>query len=147
MGYDNCCYDFEPQFVPTIDQARGEAADEVAWNVRNVLAPEFEKFINVAQSNEPQTEEEALAAAQEAGASYLVLSEILHWEERTDTFARSYPDQVRVRVSVLDANSGAVVDSANVFGRSDMWVGAGDGISLFRSGLRRYLAELFPQAN
>ncbi len=131
--------------VTTSDQARGDAADEVAMSVRNVLAPEFEKFINVAQANQPQTGEEALAAAQAAGASYLVLSEILHWEERADTFAHSYPDQIRVRVSVLDAKSGAVVDSAEVFGRSDMWIGAGDGISLFRSGLRRYLSELFPQ--
>jgi hypothetical protein len=87
----------------------------------------------------------ALKSAREGGHTYLFYSEILHWEDRaTEWSAR--PDQAAVKVSILRTDTGAVIDSAVVGGKSGLATFGGDRPDhLLPKPLSDYAATLFRQ--
>jgi Domain of unknown function (DUF4823) len=67
----------------------------------------------------------SLAAARQAKASYLISPTILHWEDRATEWS-GISDKVSVRISVVDAATGKIIDSAVVDGRSGWATLGGD---------------------
>src|SRR5690606_13183371 len=61
----------------------------------------------------------ALESAKAGGYGYLLYPEILLWEDRATEWS-GRPDQASVKVSVVRADSGAVIDSAVVGGKSGL---------------------------
>lgn len=64
--------------------------------------------------------EEALSAARDVGAGYLIEPKILHWEDRATEWS-GRPDKIRVLISIIDANTGEVVNKGEIIGESS-WV-------------------------
>ncbi len=87
----------------------------------------------------------AFKSAREGGYTYLVYPEILHWEDRaTEWSAR--PDQASVKVSIVRTDTGAVIDSAVVGGKSGLATFGGDRPEhLLPKPLSDYAATLFRQ--
>jgi hypothetical protein len=85
----------------------------------------------------------ARKSAQAGGYTYLIFSEILHWEDRNTAWS-SIPDQVSVKVSVLRVDTGAILDSAVVAGTSGLATFGGDRPEhLLPKPLSDYAATLF----
>ncbi len=59
----------------------------------------------------------ALAEARERGARYLILPNILHWEDRATAWS-GLPDRATVLLTVIEVETGAVLDTATIDGRS-----------------------------
>jgi hypothetical protein len=87
----------------------------------------------------------ALKSAQAGGYSYLFYPEILLWEDRATEWS-GRPDQASVKVSIVKADTGAVLDSAVVGGKSGIATFGGDRPEhLLPKPLSDYAATLFPQ--
>jgi hypothetical protein len=87
----------------------------------------------------------ALKSAQAGGYTYLLYPEILHWEDRATEWS-GRPDQASVKVSVVRTDSGAVLDSAVVGGKSGLGTLGGDRPEhLLPKPLSDYAATLFRQ--
>lgn len=67
----------------------------------------------------------ALKSARANGFTYLLYPEILHWEDRATEWS-GRPDQASVKVSVMRADTGAILDSAVVGGKSGLGTFGGD---------------------
>jgi hypothetical protein len=87
----------------------------------------------------------ARKSAQAGGYTYLLYPEILHWEDRATEWS-GRPDQASVKVSVVRMDSGAVLDSAVVGGKSGLGTLGGDRPEhLLPKPLSDYAATLFRQ--
>lgn len=67
----------------------------------------------------------ARQSAKRGGFTYLIYLDILHWEDRATEWS-GRPDQASVKVSVIIADTGEVVDSAVVGGKSGLATFGGD---------------------
>lgn len=67
----------------------------------------------------------ARQSAKTGAYTYLLYPEILHWEDRTTEWS-GRPDLVSVKVSVVGAEAGNILDSAVVGGKSGLWTFGGD---------------------
>lgn len=90
---------------------------------------------------------EDFAAAQQTAKAgefmYLLYPEILHWEDRATEWS-GRPDQAAVKLSVIDANTGEILDSAVVSGKSGMATLGGDRPEhLLPKPLADYASTLF----
>lgn len=85
----------------------------------------------------------ARKSAQAGKYTYLLYPDILHWEDRaTEWSAR--PDQASVKISVVRTDTGAVLDSAVVGGKSGIATFGGDRPEqLLPKPLSDYAATLF----
>lgn len=85
----------------------------------------------------------AQQTAKAGGYSYLLYPDILHWEDRATEWS-GRPDQASVKVSVIDANTGEILDSAVVSGKSGLATFGGDRPEhLLPKPLADYAATLF----
>ena len=85
----------------------------------------------------------ALKSARAGGYTYLLYPEILHWEDRTTEWS-ARPDRASVKVSVVTTDTGAVLDSAVVGGKSGLATFGGDRPEhLLPKPLSDYAATLF----
>lgn len=85
----------------------------------------------------------ALKSAQAGGYSYLIYPEILHWEDRATEWS-GRPDQASVKVSIVRTDTGAILDSAVVGGKSGLGTFGGDRPEhLLPKPLSDYAATLF----
>ncbi|MFP5419310.1 MAG: DUF4823 domain-containing protein [Gammaproteobacteria bacterium] len=85
----------------------------------------------------------AQQTAKAGGYSYLLYPDILHWEDRATEWS-GRPDQASVKVSVIDANTGKILDSAVVSGKSGLATFGGDRPEhLLPKPLADYAATLF----
>ena len=86
--------------------------------VAQSVASAFSKVApKVTVGDRTQSNEEALASARKAGAGYLVVPVIAHWEHRATAWS-GIPSSMAIRVTILDTTSGDQVSSTNVEGRS-----------------------------
>jgi len=67
----------------------------------------------------------AIASARAGGYDYLIYPQILHWEDRATEWSLK-PDRVSVKLTVMEAASGRVVDSGVIEGRSGLATIGGD---------------------
>ncbi len=87
----------------------------------------------------------ALKSAQAGGYAYLFYPEILLWEDRATEWS-GRPDQASVKVSIVKTDTGAVLDSAVVGGKSGLATFGGDRPEhLLPKPLSDYAATLFRQ--
>ena len=130
---------------PKVDQTFGTEAASAAQLAIETLGPEIDHVLagHVTHGAATQTQEEALASARDAGSTYLVFPEVFYWAKERDTFISSRSDQVRVRLSFFDASSGNLVDSADLQGSGETWLGTNSAKSLLRSAARTYLEKAF----
>jgi hypothetical protein len=86
---------------------------------RTVIA--FLKHTRQAEIASPalQDQGELLIAARNAGAGYLVIPTIIHWEPRA-TFWTGLPSQVDISLTVIDVDAGREVRSTVLEGRTSM---------------------------
>jgi Domain of unknown function (DUF4823) len=77
--------------------------------------------------------------------TYLLYPEILHWEDRATEWSGK-PDQASVKVTVVKADTGTVLDSAVIGGKSGLATFGGDRPEdLLPKPLSDYAATLFGQ--
>ena len=116
--------------------------------VAQAVAVAFEPYLTSTTAGVKREDfDAALQSAREAGFTYLLYPEILHWEDRaTEWSAR--PDQASVKVSIVRADTGAVIDSAVVGGKSGVATFGGDRPEdLLPKPLADYAAALFNRNN
>lgn len=80
---------------------------------------------NVRSGDSPQSIEEALEAAKDAGSMYLVLPVILHWEDRATEWSGK-PDRVEVKIQVIEVATNLTTASAIAKGKSGLATFGGD---------------------
>ena len=91
-----------------------------------IVASAFAKHIErTATASRVETREEALASAKKLGATYLVLPQILHWEDRATEWS-AIPDKVEVKLTVISAAANQSLASAVISGKSGLWTLGGD---------------------
>ena len=66
-----------------------------------------------------------LEAAREAGSDYLVVPDILNWEDRATEWSGK-PDRIAIRMIVTDVASGEVADDRTIRGKSRWLTFGGD---------------------
>jgi hypothetical protein len=80
---------------------------------------------NVEMSHGYEGFDEALATARAKKAKYLVYPTILHWEDRATEWS-GIPDQVEIKVELVDVQTGKMVESAVINGKSGLATLGGD---------------------
>ncbi|TKD64235.1 DUF4823 domain-containing protein [Cobetia marina] len=91
-----------------------------------ILQGAFLKYAdNVSYGNSTQSRSEAWDAAMQAGAIYLVFPTIVHWEDRATEWSGK-PDQIEVKVQVIDVATNTVEASAIAKGQSGLATLGGD---------------------
>lgn len=111
--------------------ARAVAAEFAPYVTRVTLGIKMEDF------------DSALGTAKSRGYTYLLYPEILHWEDRRTEWS-GIPDVASVKVSLVGTETGKVLDSAVVGGRSSWWTFGGDHPEhLLPKPLSEYAASLF----
>ena len=107
------------------------------------VAKAFGPYLSRVTVGKRENLDNARKSAQAGGYTYLLYPEILHWEDRATEWS-GIPDQVSVKVSVLNADTGAVLDSAVVTGKSGLGTVGGDRPEhLLPKPLSEYAATLF----
>ena len=110
-----------------------------------IVAAAFSRHLtDVRQGDRPAAAPDAaLALARAAGATYLIAPTILHWEDRATEWSMK-PDRAEIRVVVMEAASGKVLDTAIVKGRSGIATFGGDQPQdLLCEPVAEYVNELF----
>ena len=87
--------------------------------------------------------EEELLRAKDQGYTYLVQPEILHWEERATEWSGK-SDRIKIRISIAEAETGNVIDSEIITGKSK-WVtfGGDHPQDLLPTPINKYVVSLF----
>ena len=80
---------------------------------------------NVEMSHGYETFDEALATARAKKVKYLIYPTILHWEDRATEWS-AIPDQVEVKVEIVDVQTGKAIESAVISGKSGLATLGGD---------------------
>ena len=84
-----------------------------------------------------------IRSAKAGGYDYIVYPEILHWEDRATEWSGK-PDLVSIKISIVQADSGEVIDSGIVEGESGRATFGGDHPQdLLPEPLRKYSGALF----
>jgi hypothetical protein len=113
-----------------------------AQAVATAFAPYLQK-ITVAIKSEGL--ESAQQSAKSGKYTYLLFPQILHWEDRATEWS-SRPDVASVKVSLIRADSGEILDSAVIGGKSGLATFGGDRPEhLLPKPLSDYAASLFRQ--
>lgn len=111
-----------------------------AQAVAVAFAPYYEKITVGIQREDFST---AQLMAKAGGYAHLLYPDILHWEDRATEWS-GRPDQATVKVSLVDANSGEILDSVVISGKSGLATFGGDRPEhLLPKPLADYAATLF----
>lgn len=108
------------------------------------VATAFGPYLSkVVMGNKVESEEQALASAKAGGFGYLLVPQILHWEDRATEWS-ALPDVATVKLSVLSASTGALLDSVVIDGKSGLATLGGDHPQdLLPKPMSEYAASLF----
>lgn len=111
-----------------------------AQAVAAAFAPYFEKItVGIRIEELPSAQQ----SAQAGGYAFLLFPEILHWEDRATEWS-GRPDQMSVKVSLINSSTGEILDSAIVSGKSGLGTFGGDRPEhLLPKPLADYAATLF----
>lgn len=90
-----------------------------------------------------ETLEESLATARQGGCTYLVYPSVLSWEDHA-TELTGRRDKIEIKIQVLAAATGEVLDSVVLRARS-RWLNDGGDVpqDLLREPVKKYVAGLF----
>ncbi len=95
-------------------------------NTAQVILAAFSKYLSqVVTAQAYEDYKESLDRAKKEGYNYLIFPAILEWEDRATEWS-AIPDRVSVKVTVVDTNTGRVVNSAIVKGKSGLATFGGD---------------------
>lgn len=91
-----------------------------------VILAAFSKYLpQVVTAQAHEDYKESLDRAKKQGYNYLIFPAILEWEDRATEWS-AIPDRVSVKITVVNTNTGRVVDSAIVKGKSGLATFGGD---------------------
>ena len=96
------------------------------WQTRDAVAQAFIPHVArvlVAKRVEPV--DVARASARAETATHLVFSEIKHWEDRATEWS-GLPDRITIQIRIYEVDSGKLLDSAEVSGKSRWATFGGD---------------------
>ncbi len=86
--------------------------------------------------------EEGVEEAKLRGITHYVHPTIVHWEERATEWSGK-PDRIEVRIQIIEVNSGGIVDTVTLSGKSKWFTFGGDHPEeLLNEPLRQYATEL-----
>jgi hypothetical protein len=95
-------------------------------NTAQIIYSAFAKRTRAAKAGRSiQSFDEALASTRQEGRKYLVYPTILHWEDRATEWS-AIPDQVEIKIEVVDAASGDAIASCTIKGKSGIATFGGD---------------------
>ena len=111
-------------------------------------ASEFQKIFNkyakaVYLDDKPQTIKEALLAAREKNAKYLLYTTILHWEDRATAWS-GIPDKIRLKVDVIEIASSKTLTSDSIYmSNRNVDVLSDDPEDLLPEPINKYVSNLY----
>jgi hypothetical protein len=95
-------------------------------NTTQIVLSAFSQYaMRVESGHEYQTFEEALNAARKHGATYLVITTILEWEDRATEWS-GIPDKATIKLSITDTANSETIDSVTIKGKSGLATFGGD---------------------
>ena len=95
-------------------------------NTAQIILAAFPKhLLQVVTAPAYEDYKKSLELVKKEGYNYLIYPVILEWEDRATEWS-GIPDRVSVKITVVDANTGRVADSAIVKGRSGWATFGGD---------------------
>lgn len=98
---------------------------------------------NVTIERAAESRDEYVEKAREEGVQYLILPTIAHWEERATEWS-GRPDRITIRLDLIEVDSGRVLDTTTVSGKSRWFTFGGDHPQdLLAVPLSRYASRLF----
>lgn len=111
-----------------------------AQSVASAFAPYLSKIIT---GTKPEDLDQALSSARSGRFRYLLYPQILHWEDRATEWS-AQPDRATIKLSLFSTDSGAMIDSAIIEGKSGLATFGGDHPQdLLPKPLGQYAASLF----
>jgi len=112
--------------------------------VAGMIRTSLQRHLNqVREASGRQSFDEALRAAKSGGLEYLFFPAILHWEDRATEW-NMMPDQVSVRLDVIDVASAKRIASATIDGKSGISTLGGDHPQdLLYEPMAKYISQLF----
>lgn len=112
----------------------------VAQIVAAAFGPHLQK---VATGTKTEEAGQALVSAKAGGFTYLLYPQILHWEDRATEWSAK-PDLATVKLSTYSAETGQLLDSAVIDGKSGLATFGGDHPQdLLPKPMGEYAATLF----
>jgi hypothetical protein len=118
------------------EKSGGQTADAIVVAIR-----QHEQ--NVVRGTAPESVADALAHARAGNLACVVYPTILHWEDRATEWS-TMPDRIEIQLDILDAATGATLDSDTLTGTSKFWTWGGDHPQdLLAEPLTGYMTTLF----
>lgn len=107
----------------------------------------FDAFLRSTQrvriGGKVEDREAALASAEKGSDDFIAFTTILHWEDRATEWS-GRPDRMSIRIEILDAKTGARVDSAVLEGKSGLATFGGDHPQdLLESPVNAFVSSLY----
>jgi hypothetical protein len=113
-----------------------------AQAIASAFAPYLDKIIVAVKT---ETLEAAQQSAKDGKFTYLIYSQILHWEDRATEWSGK-PDVASIKVSLIRIDTGEIIDSAVIGGKSGWATLGGDRPEhLLPKPLADYASTLFRQ--
>lgn len=94
-------------------------------NATQIVMLAFSQYAKVESGREQQDFDSALTAARNVNAKYLVVPTILEWEDRATEWS-GIPDKASIKLTVVDVDSGATLDSIIIKCKSGLATFGGD---------------------
>lgn len=91
-----------------------QSGQQTADAIVKAFAPRVARAL---EGSRVESAEAARRTARERGASHLVHTTIVHWEDRATEWS-GQRDQVRLLIRIFEVESGKLVDAAELFGKS-----------------------------
>ncbi len=111
-----------------------------ALAIRDALAPYLKRAF---LGRRVETFDESLDTARNNHCTYLVYASVLRWEDRATEFT-GQRDRIEIKIQVVDAASGEVLDAATLKGKSRLMTDGGDvPQDLLPEPIKKYVAPLF----
>jgi Domain of unknown function (DUF4823) len=130
--------------VPADGRYEDQSYDGSGQMVGNAIVKAFLPYTSNVRSAEPEaTHDELIEAAGDQGIPYVLLPEILHWEERATEWS-GRRDRIEVRLDLINASTNDTLDTAVISGKSRLMTFGGDHPQdLLRVPLEEYASEVF----
>ncbi len=123
------------------DKTYEESGRQTGESIVQAFAPHVAR---VTLARQTESAEAARNSARAHDASHLVHPEIVHWEDRATEWS-GVPDRMRVQIRIYEVESGRLLDSAEVSGKSRWGTFGGDHPEdLLERAVGDYVDLLFP---
>ena len=114
-----------------------------AMVAQTLQAALLDYMVQVDIASETENYDTALNSARQGDYTYLFFPTITHWEDRATEWS-GIPDQIAVKLTVIDSGSGSKLSSANIDGKSGWATLGGDHPQdLLPEPIKEYVDQLF----